>query len=250
MLMRRADPVPHLPKYFRQVADVVLCQHATTRFGHEDQLGVQSANDAPATPVVTTSCHRRMACSDAVLVRYRYRLRPVAWAAASSWRGRLAAPGWCSTTRLRLREECHAAGEKISDTEVQRRVITLAKLTPGAGVAGHRAPSVALVQASDDARRAYRNYFDSRSGKRKGRRKSAIPGSGPKARTAVHQAHPQRVLPARARGCMWRRWARSRSAGPGGCPAEPSSVTVIRKPDGRYYASFVVERAPAPLPDW
>ena len=31
---------------------------------------------------------------------------------------------------LRLREECHAAGEKISDTEVQRRVITLAKLTP------------------------------------------------------------------------------------------------------------------------
>jgi len=30
--------------------------------------------------------------------------------------------------RLRLREACRAAGEKISDTEVQRRVITLAKL--------------------------------------------------------------------------------------------------------------------------
>ena len=28
----------------------------------------------------------------------------------------------------------------------------------------------------------------------------------------------------------------------------PSSVTVIREPDGRYYASFVVERPPAPLP--
>jgi putative transposase len=53
----------------------------------------------------------------------------------------------------RLRDACHAAGEKASDTEVQRRVITLAKLTPErawlAGVA-----SVALVQACQDARRA------------------------------------------------------------------------------------------------
>jgi transposase len=31
-------------------------------------------------------------------------------------------------------------------------------------------------------------------------------------------------------------------------PSVPSSVTVIREPDGRYYASFVVEREPAPLP--
>ena len=55
---------------------------------------------------------------------------------------------------LRVRDQAYAAGEKISDTEVQRRVITLAKLTPErawlAGVA-----SVALVQACQDARRAY-----------------------------------------------------------------------------------------------
>src|SRR5262249_10133367 len=30
-------------------------------------------------------------------------------------------------------------------------------------------------------------------------------------------------------------------------PSVPSSVTVIREPDGRYYASFVVERQPTPL---
>ena len=30
-------------------------------------------------------------------------------------------------------------------------------------------------------------------------------------------------------------------------PSVPSSVTVIREPDGRYYASFVVERATVPL---
>jgi putative transposase len=31
-------------------------------------------------------------------------------------------------------------------------------------------------------------------------------------------------------------------------PSVPSSVTVIREADGRYYASFVVEVAPTPLP--
>jgi putative transposase len=31
-------------------------------------------------------------------------------------------------------------------------------------------------------------------------------------------------------------------------PSVPSSVTVIKEPDGRYYASFVVERAATPLP--
>jgi putative transposase len=31
-------------------------------------------------------------------------------------------------------------------------------------------------------------------------------------------------------------------------PSAPPSVTVIREPDGRYYASFVVERAATPLP--
>ncbi len=36
------------------------------------------------------------------------------------------------------------------------------------------------------------------------------------------------------------RWSRA-------LPSEPSSVTVTREPDGRYYASFVVERAPEPL---
>src|SRR5664280_80483 len=37
------------------------------------------------------------------------------------------------------------------------------------------------------------------------------------------------------------RWSRD-------LPSVPSSVTVIREPDGRYYASFVVDRAETPLP--
>jgi Putative transposase DNA-binding domain len=66
--------------------------------------------------------------------------------------GRSGETGWsqgqhrASDRPYRLREEAHAAGEKISDTEVQRRVITLAKLTPERVWLGEVA-SVALVQA-------------------------------------------------------------------------------------------------------
>ena len=62
---------------------------------------------------------------------------------------------------LRTRDGAHQAGEKISDTEVQRRVITLAKTTPDWERLGEIA-SVAGVQPCQDARRAYRNWPDRR----------------------------------------------------------------------------------------
>src|SRR5579862_8449422 len=146
---------------------------------------------------------------------------------------------------LRVRDEACAAGEKVSDTEVQRRVITLAKRTPQRAWLGEVA-SVALVQACRDARRAYRNWFDSLAGRRK----------GPKIR------HPR---PRRKHGRQSIRLTRNGFALHGGrlyvakvgditvawsrpLPSVPSSVTVIRDPDGRYYASFVVQRQSTPLP--
>jgi putative transposase len=80
-----------------------------------------------------------------VQVRYRYRLYP-----SPGQQQALARVFGCARVVyndcLRLRDACHAAGEKISDTEVQRRVITLAKLTPERSWLGEVA-SVALVQA-------------------------------------------------------------------------------------------------------
>src|SRR5664280_1849609 len=70
---------------------------------------------------------------------------------------------------LRARQDAHAAGEKISDTQVRRKVVTLAKTTPARQWLGG-VTSVALVQTFQDARRAYRNWFDSLSGARKGRK--------------------------------------------------------------------------------
>ena len=97
-----------------------------------------------------------------MLVRYRYRLRPT-----RGQQVKLAQVFGCARVvyndSLRLREQAHAAGVKISDSEVQRHVITLAKLTPEREWLAE-VPSVALVQACNDARRAYRNWFDSIAG--------------------------------------------------------------------------------------
>ena len=102
-------------------------------------------------------------------VRYRYRIYPAPGQQQALARAFGCARVVYNDCFLRLRDACHAAGEKISDTEVQRRVITLAKLTPERAWLAEVA-SVALVQACNDARRAYRNWFDSVSGRREGRR--------------------------------------------------------------------------------
>ena len=103
-----------------------------------------------------------------MLVRYRYRAYPTPGQTQL-----LARAFGCARVvfndALLARRDAYAAGEKISDTQVQRRVVTLAKTTPQRQWLGEVA-SVALVQACQDARRAYRNWFDSLSGARKGRK--------------------------------------------------------------------------------
>lgn len=101
-------------------------------------------------------------------VRYRYRAYPSPGQVRA-----LARAFGCARVvyndAIRLRDEAHAAGEKLSDTEVQRRIVTLAKQTPERAWLGE-VSSVVLVQACQDARRAFGNWFDSLAGKRKGRR--------------------------------------------------------------------------------
>jgi putative transposase len=179
-----------------------------------------------------------------VLVRYRYRLCPT-----PGQRQSLARVFGCARVVyndcLRLREESHAAGVKVSDAEVQRRVVTLAKLTPEREWLAE-VSSVALVQAGNDARRAYRNWFDSVSGARKGRRVGRPVFRRKHCRQSIRLTRSgfcvrgERLYVAKV-GQIKVRWSRP-------LPSPPSSVTVIREPDGRYYASFVVQRAPAPLP--
>jgi putative transposase len=179
-----------------------------------------------------------------VQVRYRYRIYP-----SAGQQQALARAFGCARVVyndcLRLRDARYAAGEKISDTEVQRRVITLAKATPErawlAGVA-----SVALVQACQDARRAYMNWFDSLTGRRKGRKVRHPKPRRKRGRQSIRLTrngftlHGERLHVAKV-GDLKVEWSRD-------LPSVPSSVTVIREPDGRYYASFVVQREATPLP--
>jgi putative transposase len=177
-------------------------------------------------------------------VRYRYRLYP-----SPGQQQALARVFGCARVVyndcLQLRDACHAAGEKISDTEVQRRVVTLAKLTPERAWLGEVA-SVALVQACQDARRAYRNWFGSLSGGRKGRRVGHPVFRRRHQRQSIRLTrngfalHGQRLYVAKV-GDIRVEWSRA-------LPSVPSSVTVIKEADGRYYASFVAERAATPLP--
>lgn len=102
-----------------------------------------------------------------VQLRYNYRVYPTL-----SQRTALAQAFGCARVVfndcIRLRQESWAGGVKVSDTDVQKRVVTAAKATPErAWLSG--VSSVVLVQACQDARVAYRNFFDSLSGKRKGR---------------------------------------------------------------------------------
>ena len=172
-------------------------------------------------------------------MRYRYRIEPTPAQQATLAR----VFGCCRVVfndALRVRDEAYRAGMKLSDSEIQRRVITAAKTTT------ERAwlcevPSVALVQSVNDSRRAWRNFFDSGSGKRKGRRVG-------RPRFKSRKDHRQsfrlirngfslkvngRLFVAKV-GEVRVRWSRE-------LPSTPSSVTIIREPDGHFYASFVVD---------
>jgi len=133
------------------------------------------------------------------------------------------------------------------DSEVQRRVITYAKTTAERGWLGE-VPSVALVQSVNDSRRAWRNFFDSHTGKRRGRRLGRPRMKSKKDHRQSFRltrngfsVRPNGHLFVAKVGEVRVRWSRP-------LPSEPSSVTIIREPDGHYYASFVVDVTPARLP--
>ncbi|KWX02499.1 transposase [Carbonactinospora thermoautotrophica] len=150
---------------------------------------------------------------------------------------------------LRVRQEVHAAGlGYLKDADLQRRVIAEAKKTPERAWLAE-VSNVVLVQALRDLHKAFRAFFDSRNGTRKGP-KVAPPRfrSRKDRRQAIRFTRNGFTLRPNGRlylakiGEVAVRWSRP-------LPAEPSSVTVIQDAAGRYFASFVVEVDAAPLPE-
>jgi putative transposase len=179
-------------------------------------------------------------------MRYRYRIEPTP--AQRRMLGRVF--GCCRVVfndALWVRDEAYRAGVELSDTEIQRRVITVAKTTVERAWLGE-VPSVALVQSVNDSRRAFRNFFDSATGKLNGRRVGRPRMKSKKdhrqsfrlTRNGFNVRSSGRLFVAKL-GEVRVRWSRP-------LPSEPSSVTIIREPDGHFYASFVVQVPPLPLP--
>ena len=150
---------------------------------------------------------------------------------------------------LRARQDAHAAGlPYLTDGELSSR-LTTAKATPERAWLGE-VSAVILQQALADLNAAYRNFFASLHGERNG------PGIAPprfRSRKDRRQAVrftanarfkilPDGKLRLPKVGDVQVRWSRE-------LPSEPSSVTVIVDAAGRYFASFVVNTEPGPLPE-
>src|SRR5690606_10968171 len=102
-----------------------------------------------------------------VQLRYNFRLYPTA-----GQRAALAKAFGCARAvfndGLRMREEARAAGlPYIKDADLQRQVITEAKKTTERSWLGE-VSNVVLVQSLNDLHKAYRAFFASVTGKRKG----------------------------------------------------------------------------------
>jgi len=181
-------------------------------------------------------------------LRYNYRLYP-----APGQRIALARAFGCARVvfndGLRAREAAYEAGEPyLTDAQLSAR-LTATKATPGR-VWLNDVSAVVLQQALAELNTAYRNFFASINGTRKGRKAG-------KPRFRSRKDHRQAIrFTANARfrvlangklrlpkiGDVQVRWSRP-------LPSEPSSVTVIKDSAGRYFASFVVEDERGPLPE-
>jgi putative transposase len=178
-------------------------------------------------------------------LRYAFRLYPdVAQQAA------LARAFGCARVvfndALRAREDARKAGQAFPTAgQLSTRLITEAKRTPERSWLSE-VSAVVLQQSLRDAETAYRTFFASRKGTRRG------PKVGPPRFKSRKDTRQSIRFTANARwsitdsgrlnlpkiGAVKVKWSRT-------LPAAPTSVTVIQDAAGRFFASFVVGTDPA-----
>ena len=224
-------------------------EHRVAVPGHENRI----EDTMPASAYVLTP-GRETKYTGHVQLRYNYRLSP-----SPGQRAALARAFGCARVvfndGLGIREQAHEAGlPYVTDGELSARLTAVKAAPERAWLADVSA--VILQQSLADLNTAYRNFFASVTGQRKG------PKAGPprfKSRKDRRQAvrftanARFKILPSgRLRlpkiGDVEVRWSRD-------LPSAPASVTIIKDAAGRYFASFVVETGPAadaarfPAPD-
>ncbi|GAQ62874.1 RNA-guided endonuclease InsQ/TnpB family protein [Streptomyces scabiei] len=178
-------------------------------------------------------------------LRYAFRLYPDAAQQAS-----LARAFGCARVvfndAVRAREDARTAGRPFPTAgQLSRKLITEAKQSKERSWLGE-VSAVVLQQSLRDVEAAYRNFFASLTGTRKGPKLGAP-------RFKSRKDHRQSIrFTANARwsitgsgrlnlpkiGAVKVKWSRT-------LPTTPSSVTVIKDAVGRFFASFVIDTDPA-----
>lgn len=149
---------------------------------------------------------------------------------------------------LRARQEAFQAGQRISDGELSARLTAAKKTSERAWLSG--VSSVVLQQALADLNTAYRNFFQSVTGKRKGARVAPPRFRSRKdnrqairfTKNAAFRVTAGGKLRLPKIGDVPVRWSRE-------LPSDPSSVSIVKDASGRYFASFVVQVDQEPLPE-
>ncbi|MGW3653117.1 RNA-guided endonuclease InsQ/TnpB family protein [Streptomyces sp. NPDC000878] len=178
-------------------------------------------------------------------LRYAFRMYPDA-----PQRAALARAFGCARVvyndAVRAREDARKAGRPFPKAgELSTRLITEAKKTASRSWLGE-VSAVVLQQSLRDAEAAYRNFFASLKGTRKGPKLGAPRFKSRKdARQSIRfTANARWHLTASGRlnlpkiGAVKVKWSRT-------LPATPTSVTVIQDSAGRFFASFVIDTDPA-----
>ncbi|WP_328868802.1 transposase [Streptomyces sp. NBC_00287] len=178
-------------------------------------------------------------------LRYAFRLYP-----DSGQRTALAKAFGCARVvfndAVRAREDARRAGGAFPAAgALSRKLITEAKQTDARSWLGE-VSAVVLQQSLRDAETAYKNYFASLKGERKGAKSGAPRFKSRKdARQSIRfTANARWSVTASGRlnlpkvGAVKVKWSRT-------LPATPTSVTVIKDAAGRYFASFVIDTDPA-----
>ncbi|MGX1672414.1 RNA-guided endonuclease InsQ/TnpB family protein [Streptomyces sp. NPDC055400] len=177
--------------------------------------------------------------------RYSFRLYP-----DTNQRNALARAFGCARVvfndAVRAREDARAAGETFPLAgELSKRLITRAKRTVERAWLGE-VSAVVLQQSLRDVEAAYRNFFASLKGERRG---ASVGAPRFKSRKDNRQsirftANARWNITDNGRlnlpkiGEVKVKWSRP-------LPTTPTSVTVIKDAAGRYYASFVIDTDPA-----
>ncbi len=221
-------------------------------YWHRTEMGVSTVGETFEN--VNSACvsfpdvNRKAKYAVSVQLRYNYRLYP-----SPGQRIALARAFGCARVvfndGLAARQDAHQAGlPYLSDGDLSAR-LTAAKATPQRAWLGE-VSAVVLQQALADLNAAYRNFFASITGERKGRG-TGLPRFRSRkdsrqairfTRNARFAVTPGGKLRLPKIGDVPVRWSRP-------LPSEPSSVTVIRDSAGRYFASFVIETGPRALPE-